>query len=116
MSALNIVCTWLLAARTPPPSSRQLHSLPLCVIGVHSFYFDHMRLAPRCSEDSISKREQRDGIIEGLAELPDKIRQVGAGRWATLTSQPVVRSSWVLACTTGRQVPDTVCPVGAGSR
>ena len=56
-------------------------------------------LAPHishCSEDSISKREQRDGIIEGLAELPDKIRQVGAGRWATLTSQRGVWSSWVL--------------------
>jgi glucosamine--fructose-6-phosphate aminotransferase (isomerizing) len=32
-------------------------------------------MALALSEDSISKREQRDGIIEGLAELPDKIRQ-----------------------------------------
>jgi hypothetical protein len=30
-----------------------------------------------CSEDSISKRDLRDAIIDGLGQLPEKIRQVG---------------------------------------
>lgn len=34
-------------------------------------------MALALSEDSISKRDLRDEIIDSMAQLPDKIRQVG---------------------------------------